>query len=677
MTVQSVQNESRGEVEVEPEPEPLCQIVTPNGMLGYGIPEALTAAALEELSRASTPTALILDSGSTDSGPSKLALGSMTCPRSSYKQDLDALLRLVVKYRVPLLISSAGGDGSDRHVDEMLEIIREISNEPKNGAMNLKIIAMYADVSKDIVLQRLSNGKITGCGKSVPPLTELDVKKTPTIVAQMGPEPFIQAMSAHPDFDIIIGGRAYDPSPYVAFCAFNAMQDRNGQLYDLSIPQVGAFTHMGKIMECGGLCATPKGRGAIASIYTNSTFDIKPLDPAAKCIPLSIAAHSLYEKSRPDLLYGPGGYLDLTKASYDQLDDGVSVRVRGSTFVSSRSTGTQYTVKLEGAKVTGFRTLMIGSFRDPILIPQIRSFLAAVKEYVKQNHEHITESWDLDWHVYGEGYSDREGIFRAPKEVFVVAEAIAESQLVASSLASSARIACAHGPYPGQKATSGNFAMGIGGKFELETGECTEFSIYHLMSLSEGEEGAVEYSAGNISATPLFCWKIHRIGNGATLSNGHADGGLTMPRTVANGATKPIEKRETLSTPISKSFSQQPSRNLIDIAKIIRSKNAGPYELTFDVMFDDSKVYEAVKRSAVLSPAVISHLYTVAEEDIIWCGFFDVAMAFKATIPRTRGGRAVCSGGYMESDVHGSQQYVPLMQLELPQSLVEELQLLK
>ncbi|KAE9376217.1 hypothetical protein N431DRAFT_333674 [Stipitochalara longipes BDJ] len=647
MAIPSIQNASWSPEEVDS--EPLCQIVTPNGMLGYGIPEAMTAAALEDLSRTSTPTALILDSGSTDSGPSKLALGSMTCPRSSYKRDLDSLLRLVIKYRAPLLISSAGGDGSDRHVDEMLQIIREISSETENGAVSLKIVAIYADVSKDLVLQRLVDGMVTGCGKSVPPLTEVAVEQTPTIVAQMGPEPFIQAMSANPDFDIIIGGRAYDPSPYVAFCAFAAMKERNSQLYDLKNPQVGAFTHMGKIMECGGLCATPKGRGAIASIYRNSTFDIKPLDPVAKCIPLSIAAHSLYEKSRPDLLYGPGGCLDLTKARYEQLDDGISVRVSGSTFNSSRSIGIPYTVKLEGARVTGFRTLMIGSFRDPILIPQIHTFLASVKEYVQQNHEHVTESWDLDWHVYGEGYKNQEAIFRAPREVFVVAETMARSQDVASSLASSARIACAHGPYPGQKATSGNFAMGIGGKFELEAGECTEFSIYHLMSLSEGEEGAVEASTRNISTTPL----------------------------LTDGVTKPIEEKHALLPPVTTSLSQQTPRTLIDIAKIIRSKNAGPYELTLDIMFDDPKVYNAVKRSAVLSPAVISRLYAVAEEEIVWCGFFDVAMAFKATIPRTRGGKAICSGGYMESDVHGSQQYVPLMELELPRNLVEEIQLLR
>ena len=78
-------------------------------------------------------------------------------------------------------------------------------------------------------------------------------------------------------------------------------------------------------------------------------------------------------------------------------------------------------------------------------------------------------------------------------------------------------------------------------------------------------------------------------------------------------------------------------------------------------MFEDPKLYETVKRSDVLRPAVVPHLYSIAEEDIIWCGFFDVAMAFKATIPRTRGGKAACSSRYMKSGVHGSQQYIPLM----------------
>jgi hypothetical protein len=110
----------------------LCRIITPVGMLGYGFEECQLIAALEDSKTLAVPIALILDSGSTDSGPSKLALGSMTCPRSSYERDLGKLIPLAIKYKVPILISSAGGDGSDEHVDTFLEIIRELADKPAN-----------------------------------------------------------------------------------------------------------------------------------------------------------------------------------------------------------------------------------------------------------------------------------------------------------------------------------------------------------------------------------------------------------------------------------------------------------------------------------------------------------------------------------------------------------------
>jgi hypothetical protein len=111
---------------------PLCHIVTPVGMLGYGFEDYQTIAALEQFAPGPAPTAIILDSGSTDSGPSKLALGVMTCPRDSYLRDFGKLLSYVVKYKVPLLTSSAGGDGSDQHVDDFLDMIQEIADRPEN-----------------------------------------------------------------------------------------------------------------------------------------------------------------------------------------------------------------------------------------------------------------------------------------------------------------------------------------------------------------------------------------------------------------------------------------------------------------------------------------------------------------------------------------------------------------
>lgn len=112
---------------------PLCQILTPVGMLSCGFDQQEQITALEKLQQASTPTALILDSGSTDSGPAKLATGVMSAPESAYQRDLRKLLALVHKYHVPLIISSAGGDGSNKHVDCLVKIIKDIAAEPENS----------------------------------------------------------------------------------------------------------------------------------------------------------------------------------------------------------------------------------------------------------------------------------------------------------------------------------------------------------------------------------------------------------------------------------------------------------------------------------------------------------------------------------------------------------------
>lgn len=112
--------------------DPICHIVTPVGMLGYGFNEQQTATTLSRLVLTGTPTAIILDSGSTDSGPEKLALGNMTCPRAAYTRDLAKLIRLVISFRVPLIFTSAGGDGSDAHVEEIEDIIEEIMGDDEN-----------------------------------------------------------------------------------------------------------------------------------------------------------------------------------------------------------------------------------------------------------------------------------------------------------------------------------------------------------------------------------------------------------------------------------------------------------------------------------------------------------------------------------------------------------------
>lgn len=58
--------------------------------------------------------------------------------------------------------------------------------------------------------------------------------------------------------------------------------------------------------------------------------------------------YALYEKARPDVLRGPGGWLDLRPSEYEQLGDGRTCRVRGGVYTFPRDEGDMYEVKMEG-----------------------------------------------------------------------------------------------------------------------------------------------------------------------------------------------------------------------------------------------------------------------------------------------------------------------------------------
>lgn len=239
-----------------------------------------------------------------------------------------------------------------------------IGANSKTRHYRLKAISIYSEIKKDFVRQRLAAGAVSGCGKPVPQLTEEDIDTAPRICSQMGPEPFYDAMLANPDFNVIAGGRGYDPSPYIAYCAWASKTPFTNTATEEGRRMFGAFAHMGKIMECGASCARPKGSGAMSIVYEDGSFDIAPADPNSKCTPLSVSAHSLYEKTRPDILAGPGGKLDLTHSKYEQLKDERTVRCRGAEFVFSRDAGLPYQIKLEAARLVGYRSQYMGSYKD-------------------------------------------------------------------------------------------------------------------------------------------------------------------------------------------------------------------------------------------------------------------------------------------------------------------------
>ena len=97
-----------------------------------------------------------------------------------------------------------------------------------------------------------------------------------------------------------------------------------------------------------------------------------------------------------------------------------------------------------------------------------------------------------------------------------------------------------------------------------------------------------------------------------------------------------------------------------DIAKVCKSKNAGPFQLTVDVVFETRAQYDAVAATGVLGPALIARLYGVPEDEVLFTPY-PAGLAFKATIPR-----AIPAGDLGDTDVYGFQQRGVLLDVDIP-----------
>ncbi len=100
-------------------------------------------------------------------------------------------------------------------------------------------------------------------------------------------------------------------------------------------------------------------------------------------------------------------------------------------------------------------------------------------------------------------------------------------------------------------------------------------------------------------------------------------------------------------------------RSILELARVVRSKNAGPYELTLDIIFRDAGIYRQIRDGNRIDRALIAGLYGIQEgavQDII---YFDPASAVKIVLPRR-----IVSGSAGDTDVYGAQQHAPLLNIE-------------
>jgi len=101
-------------------------------------------------------------------------------------------------------------------------------------------------------------------------------------------------------------------------------------------------------------------------------------------------------------------------------------------------------------------------------------------------------------------------------------------------------------------------------------------------------------------------------------------------------------------------------RKLVELVDVIRSKNAGPYLLTFDLLFSKRSDYLRVKRSGSIDRELVAGLYGIPPEAVTSIVYFEPAQAIKFTIERP-----LPAGSVGERDVYGAQQHAPLLELEV------------
>lgn len=434
------------------------RILSPTAILGYGFPAESFAAGLSKC-----PHAIAVDAGSTDPGPYYLGAGVSFTSRRAVKRDLDRIIPAALERGVPVLIGTAGGSGADIHLRWNLEIIREIAAERRLG---FKIATVGAEIAKTEVSRLWRAGRISPLPPG-PELTEEDIVQSVRIVGQMGMEPLLQALDA--GADVVLAGRCYDPA------VFAAPAVRHG------FP-AGLAVHLGKILECAAIAATPgSGADCLFGWLRRDRFEVEPLNSARACTVSSVAAHTLYEKSNPYLLPGPGGVLDLRAARFEQVDSR-RVRVSGSRYEPSRP----YRIKLEGARSLGFRTLSIAGIRDPVMIERIDEVIAGVRARVAESLGNDGSSFRLEFRLYGKNgvMGPLEPEQAAGHELGLIIEAIAGTQELADFVCSQARSTMLHHGYAGRISTAGNLAFPYSPS-DLKAGEVFTFSLYHLAEVED------------------------------------------------------------------------------------------------------------------------------------------------------------------------------------------------
>ena len=680
-------------------PKLVYRVVSACGALGYGYPRSSLQAALR-----GRVDAIVCDGGSMDAGPYYLGTGTEYFEREAVKADFRHMVEAGKAIGCPVILGSCGMAGGDRNLNWMIATAKEIFAEL--GVQGAKVATIGSEIDPAIVIAECQAGALRATGVG-PELDETALRES-TIVGQMGIHPLITALESGAQF--ILAGRSCD----VALFASDMI--RRGI-------DAGLAYHVGHVLECGALACDPGSPSdcLVAEIYDDGSAVFVAPNPARRCTAYSIAAHSLYEESHPQLQFYPEGILVMEKTQFFSRD-GRSAGIRNSRFVRAGKPW-PWSIKLEGARQLGARRVS--------LIHIDGADLAKIP---------------ADVLVYGRNGVQATPIKGSQRELGIIVETTAKTQEAAVLLASLLTHYLIHYGYPGRKATAGNIAYPLSPNlvsFQREDGEfgavvpsgtrdpvffnnyptikaavlkliadefpdalqnasytITDVDEAHPVvllrtvasdpgQLAERHQREIERitrlakpGAGsrlNLDAPDAYAWSLYHL-----LQNEDVIKNVMFPITyfeangdqwIQQGSERPryfeigeAGFRGNLDDRTLSLISDHPpvesaigSHKLLDMAVVIRSKDAGINRLTFDIIFSSGENYEAALHSNLFSPGSVAEILALPPERIVGSYFVDTCNAIKITIDRSN-----VSASMDEHDVFGAQQQASIESMSIP-----------
>jgi Domain of unknown function (DUF4387)/Acyclic terpene utilisation family protein AtuA len=677
----------------------IYRVVSACGALGYGYPKESLDAALN-----GRIDAIISDAGSMDAGPYYLGTGTEYFEREAVKADYRHMVEAGQRLGCPVILGSSGMAGGDRNLDFMVNVAKEVFQEL--GVEGAKVATIGAELDSEIVINEFRRGALRDTGLG-PELSEEALRES-VIVGQMGIHPLITALESGAQY--ILAGRSCD------IALFASDMIRRGI-------DAGLAYHVGHVLECGALACDPGSPSdcLVAEIYDDGTALFVAPNPTRRCTAYSIAAHSLYEESHPQLQFYPEGILAMEKTEFFSKD-ARTAGIRNSRFVRSGKPW-PWSIKLEGSRRLGGRKVSL-IYIDP-------ADLSKVPEDVL---------------VYGRNGVQKQPIEHGQRELGIIIETEAQTEEAAILLASLLTHYLIHYGYPGRKATAGNIAYPLSPNlvsFRRDNGSYgaivpsgtrdpvffenyakIEAAVIKLIQeefpdalanakftitdadennpaillrtvdrdpkkLNDAHAREIERitsllkprpaSLLNLDAPDAYAWSLyHLLQNADVIKNvmfpityfdargsNWTETGTERPRYYdigETGYTGNLDDRTlSLIADVPPAGYEIGTHRLLDMAVVIRSKDAGINRLTFDIIFTSGENYEIALRSNVFSKASVARILNLPPERVVGTFFVDTCNAIKITIDRPN-----ISASVDERDVFGAQQQAVIERLSIP-----------